>query len=115
VKQAIEGEPVHKTFTAPQGAPKRQFGGNLATASENFFNICLSRGTAGKKPKDDRRTEEMTETANDFGETMLRGAGTAPHSCFSPATRSDQRLIARLGGRAERYFSAPHFGHSVAP
>jgi hypothetical protein len=46
---------VHKTFTALQALPKRQSGGNLATASEDFFNICQSRGAAGEKP---RKTKE---------------------------------------------------------
>ena len=66
VQETTEGQPVHNTSTAPRGAPTGQFGGNLATASENFFNIGPSPRRVPAKNQE--MTEGTTETTNDFGE-----------------------------------------------
>jgi hypothetical protein len=52
---------VHNTSTAPRWRSKGQFGGNLATASEDFFNICRSPGAADKKPRNDRSDDRIDQ------------------------------------------------------
>jgi hypothetical protein len=102
---------VHKTFTALQALPKRQSGGNLATASEDFFNICQSRGAAGEKPRKTKRNQEKPRDDRiDQRFREKKGCSEEPtrrHTPFFTGNALGRTLPRAVG--AVRNASAPKF------
>src|SRR5258706_7711339 len=83
-----------------RGRAAGQFGGNLATASENFFNIGPSPGAPGKKPGNDTGNDTRNDRRDDRIDQRFRRKACAEalvwrfrsphHSCRESEMRTSE-------------------------